>query len=113
MAVFAAVAQPICSLSWYVLALALGIDCSLWHFVWFTPVIMAISMLPSANGIGVREGAFVMTLGTVGVRPEQATLLSLNVFGLTVALGLLAGLYVLVAQSTPKSRSAEKGEDDD
>jgi uncharacterized protein (TIRG00374 family) len=92
----AAAAQLICYVSYYCVAQALGLGCSLWQFIWLTPVIMLLTMLPSANGIGLREGAFILTFGTVGLSPEQATLLSLNVFGLAVALGLVAGAYVLV-----------------
>jgi len=47
----------------------------------FLPIIVSITTIPiSISGVGVREGAFVVLLGLIGVRPEIAASLSLSWF---------------------------------
>ena len=77
----------------YVITLGLGQHISLMYFFIFFPVITTISTLPiSISGIGVREGAFVLLFGLVGIKPEMATAMSFAWF-LSVAFGGLTGLF--------------------
>ena len=46
----------------YLLALALGGDTKLIYFFLIIPVVQLLSMLPSLNGLGIREGATVYFL---------------------------------------------------
>jgi uncharacterized membrane protein YbhN (UPF0104 family) len=49
-------------------------------------------MLPiSISGLGVREGAFVVFFGLIGVKPEAATAVSLSWF-ISSSVGSLLGL---------------------
>ena len=79
-----------------VIALASRMDLrvSLLQLAVFLPIVITLSSLPiSISGLGVREGAFVILLGLIGIGPESATSLSLSWFFATV-LGSLPGLII-------------------
>lgn len=59
------------------------------------PLVWAISMLPSLNGLGVREGAFVYFLkGYIG--PEKAFAISILWLGLILVYSVIGGLFHLL-----------------
>ncbi len=75
-----------------VLAYGLGENIPFLSFLIFVPLIILFAMLPvSISGLGVREGAFVLFFGLIGVRPETATSLSLLWF-MSMAVAGLIGL---------------------
>jgi uncharacterized membrane protein YbhN (UPF0104 family) len=56
-----------------------------------------IQLLPiSFNGLGVREGAFQVLFGSVGVGEAQAVAMSLMYYIVRVVIGLLGGLMYLI-----------------
>ena len=56
----------------------------------FMPAVAIAQVLPiSVGGLGVREGAFVLFLGPLGVPAGQAVALGLLVYGLNLAVSLL------------------------
>jgi len=72
------------------LALALHLDASLWVLTVYIAFVGVLSNLPiSFNGIGIREGGYVMFLTPLGVEQEQA-----------LTFGLLWSAIVLVANAT-------------
>jgi uncharacterized protein (TIRG00374 family) len=76
----------------YVLALGMGQDIPFLVFLIFLPLIILFTMIPvSISGLGVRESAFVLFFGLVGMKPEVSTALSLLWF-LTVSTASLIGL---------------------
>jgi glycosyltransferase 2 family protein len=76
----------------YVLALGMGQDIPFLVFLIFLPLIILFTMIPvSISGLGVRESAFVVFFGLVGMKPEVSTALSLLWF-LTVTTASLIGL---------------------
>lgn len=76
----------------YVLALGMGQDIPFLVFLIFLPLIILFTMIPvSISGLGVRESAFVLFFGLVGMKPEVSTALSLLWF-LTVTTASLIGL---------------------
>jgi len=79
------------------IAWALGVRISLWYFVLFVPIISSLLMLPvSVSGLGVREGAYVYLFTRAGVLTSQALGMSLIVYALNGATGLVGGaLYVM------------------
>jgi uncharacterized membrane protein YbhN (UPF0104 family) len=92
-ALLSVVIQVATVLAVYVLALGLGQRIPLLPFFIFVPIIITLSSLPvSISGVGIREGAFVLLFGSIGVRPDAATALSFAWF-LSVTAGGLAGLY--------------------
>lgn len=81
----------------YFIFQALGADIQpLKHFL-YIPVIMAISMLPiSINGIGVREGMYVVLYGYDGIEPATAVMGSLLFFMLVTVTSLAGGVILAV-----------------
>jgi hypothetical protein len=76
----------------YVLALGLGEHTPFLSLLVFLPLVILFTMLPiSISGLGVREGAFILFFGLIGVRPEAATAISFSWF-ITISAGNLFGL---------------------
>jgi uncharacterized protein (TIRG00374 family) len=72
-----------------VIAIALGLEIPLVHFAIFLPLIHFATQVPiSIGGLGVRETAFVILFGLVGVSNEEAFTLSLIVYLVTVCSAL-------------------------
>jgi uncharacterized protein (TIRG00374 family) len=69
---------------------ALGLHLPVVALLAFTPVVAIAQVLPlSLNGLGIREGAFVLFLGPLGVSTGQAVAVGLIVYALTLAVSLL------------------------
>lgn len=65
------------------------------HFL-YIPVIMAVSMLPiSINGLGIREGMYIILYGYAGVDSATAVLCSLLFFILVTLASLAGGIAFL------------------
>jgi len=80
----------------YIIARSVGIPIALHYFVLVVPVIAVVSMLPiTINGMGVREGAFVMSLGWMNVSASTATAISLLWFVLIAATSAIGGVVYL------------------
>jgi uncharacterized protein (TIRG00374 family) len=92
------VAQALGSLTLWAEALAFGMNVSLPILLLALPVIALATIVPSLNGIGVREAALVIALQ--GMLPEpQAFLLALTFDALAVSGSLIgAGTYLLRQQ---------------
>jgi len=66
---------------------------SLWQCTLVVPLISAVSMIPvSINGLGIREGAYVVLFGPLGLSPGQAMTLSVLFFMIVTAVSLMGGL---------------------
>ena len=73
-------AQSLFFLSTLILSANMDYDGSTMQFLALLPVLALISSLPiSFGGWGIREGAFIYGLGTIGFSPETAFLLSVQV----------------------------------
>lgn len=73
----------------YILAGGMALDISFLSILVFLPIIILITMIPvSISGLGIREGAFVFLLGTMGILPDRAMTLSILWFLSTVIAGL-------------------------
>lgn len=48
----------------YLLAVAIGVQTNMIYFFLLVPIVHLVSMLPSINGLGVREGAYVVFLSS-------------------------------------------------
>jgi uncharacterized membrane protein YbhN (UPF0104 family) len=81
----------------YLVALGLGIRVSAWYFLIFIPIISFLLTLPvSFSGLGVREGGYVLLFGQAGVSSSLALAMSLCIYAMAVATGLIGGvLYTL------------------
>lgn len=93
----------------YILALGIGEHISFLACLLFLPLIIMFTSLPiSISGIGVREGAFVLLFGFIGIKPEVATALSLLWF-LSIIAGSLLGLveYIRYKKEETSIESAD------
>ncbi len=74
----------------YLATRALGLHLPVAAVLAFAPVVAIAQVLPvSLNGLGVREGAFVVFLGPLGVAAGQAIAVGLLVYAMTLAVSLL------------------------
>lgn len=81
------------------LASAMGEDIPVFLLFVFLPIIITVTTVPiSISGLGVREGAFVLLLGLIGIRPELATSLSLSWF-FSNFIGSIPGLAAYIRQT--------------
>jgi len=82
-----------------ILAAGMGEKIPLLLLFVFLPIIITVTMIPvSISGLGVREGAFVILLGLIKIRPEIATSLSLAWF-FSVFIGSIPGLVIYFART--------------
>ena len=80
-----------------ILAAGMGEKIPLLLLFVFLPIIITVTMIPiSISGLGVREGAFVLLLGLIGVKSEVSTSLSLAWF-FSVFVGSIPGLAIYFA----------------
>ena len=81
----------------YMLAAALGARVNIIYFFLLVPVVHLISMLPSVNGLGIREGGYIYFLGPY-IGKENAAALGLLWLGLLFLASLIGGLIYFVRQ---------------
>ncbi len=85
---------------YYFIGLALGLDVSLLYFFIVIPLILMILLLPvSINGIGVRENAYVLFFGKVGVEGSISIALSWLSFGMALVIGIVGGIIYALRKS--------------
>lgn len=89
--------QTLTPLSFYFIAMALGIKINIMYFFVFLPIISAITMLPiSIGGLGLRDAATIFFFAKAGVSNHLAFAMSLLSFSFIVICGAIGGLvYVL------------------
>lgn len=76
----------------FVIALGIGQRLSLTALFVFLPIIITVTTVPiSISGLGIREGAFVLLFGLIGIPPQVSTSISFLWF-LSVAAMSLIGL---------------------
>jgi uncharacterized protein (TIRG00374 family) len=86
------VVQVLTVLSVYLIARGMGQHPPLGALFVFVPIVITVMMIPiSISGLGLREGAFVLLFGLIGIPPEAATSISFLWF-LAVAAASLVGL---------------------
>jgi len=81
----------------YVLAISLGIEAPFLSFFLVIPLVTALSMAPSINGLGVREAGFVYFFGWFMAK-EQALALSIAYDVMIFGLGLIYGINYLIRE---------------
>ncbi len=95
----------------YLVARALGQNIALGYFFLFVPIISTLLLLPiSLNGLGVREGAYVLLFASAGVSSATAASMSLAFWAITVTTGLIGGvLYTAQGARGVMSQKDEGG----
>lgn len=95
----------------YAATRAVGLDLSVYAVLAFAPAVLIAQVLPfSLNGIGLREGAFVLFLGPLGASTTQAVTVGLLVYGMTLAVSLLGAPAFAVGGGRQTARLAVEGE---
>lgn len=95
--IFSFLIQTTTPLTFFVIALSLGIEIKLLYFFIFLPIINAITLLPiSIGGLGLRDATTVFFFAKAGVVKNLAFAMSLINFFFILICGALGGLiYVL------------------
>ncbi|MBI1976799.1 MAG: flippase-like domain-containing protein [Candidatus Omnitrophica bacterium] len=94
----------------HLLSKGLGVALPVFHLVLILPLIHMATLIPSINGLGVREGALVYLLGeTMGV--EKAFSLAILSTGILISLSLLVGgtCYILLLWKNDGGSDDHKG----
>lgn len=92
----------------YLAALSFGVEISFWYFLLFVPLISFLLVLPiSLSGLGVREGAYIYLFSRVGVPSSSALAISLSIYAVTVATGLIGALIYAVEGYKGMKRSGQ------
>ncbi len=90
--IFSCVIQAISAVMFYLIALALHQDVRFLPFLVFSPIVAAVTFLPSIGGLGVREVGWVYFLAKVGLDKGVALGLSLISFFFVIITGLIGGI---------------------
>jgi uncharacterized protein (TIRG00374 family) len=91
----------------YFLSLALKIDIPFTYLILVVPIIFLVTMLPSINGIGFREGGYVVLLGKIGVSKAAALSLSFISIAMPMLVSLWGGLLFMFQKKIPKKEEIE------
>jgi len=81
----------------YIIIRALGDSVAFMKIVLIMPVVVIVSMLPSINGLGVREGAFLLLFKPF-IGAERAVALSLIWLFMYIVIGIFGGLVYAFAK---------------
>lgn len=85
----------------YLIALALGVDLSIWYFLLFIPIVSFVTLVPiSFSGLGIREGAYVYLFSQVGVDAATSVAMSLAFYALRLVGGLIGGVIYALGAGT-------------
>ncbi len=80
----------------FILARALGLNqISFGYLILVVPITFVIGLLPSINGIGVRDTGYVLLLTRIGLQPAEILSLSFTVTIIPIILSIAGGLSFL------------------
>jgi uncharacterized membrane protein YbhN (UPF0104 family) len=85
----------------YFLARSLNMQVSFSYIFLVVPVTFLLTMLPSINGIGFREGGFVVLLGKVGISKAAAISLSFLAILIPMIISVWGGFLFLMQKNMP------------
>jgi uncharacterized protein (TIRG00374 family) len=94
---------------WF-LSLAFDLGVPLRIFALFIPLNSLLLLLPSIQGLGVREPALTLLLGAVGVPAERAVAFAVGVYSLTLSTGLVGAVYYAIYSLAAVARRRAKTE---
>ena len=79
----------------FLLVKSISAQIGILHLLWSMPLIFTLSMLPSLNGLGIREGAFVYFLKSA-IGPEKALAIAILWLALFYIMSIIGGLLYLL-----------------
>src|SRR3972149_2119697 len=74
-----------------------------YHFISISPASLA-SLLPSFNGIGVRDGAYIYLLSLIGIDKAYGLLFSIQWFLIMAISSSIGLIFYLIQGLSPQSR---------
>jgi uncharacterized membrane protein YbhN (UPF0104 family) len=90
----------------WLIGVALGAPVPFTYYWVLVPMVTLLTLLPSVNGTGVREGAMVLYLAPVGVGRETALTLAFLWFAVFATVSLSGGLVYLFGRFPSPARPA-------
>ncbi len=94
---------------WAITGRALGLSIPFGYYLLVVPVMAIALLVPSIDGLGVRENVAPLLFSGAGISAEQAVALTLLVFGLERVASLLgAPVYLLASLRRGRAREADK-----
>ena len=94
----------------FLLAKALNIQVSLLYLFFVVPITFLLTMLPSINGLGVREGGFVFLLGRIGISDAAAVSLSFSTILIPMIVSIAGGILFMMQKKIPNKEDIENVE---
>lgn len=91
----------------YILSLAIGLQIPLDYLFLVVPISFLVTMLPSINGIGFREGAFVVLLGRIAISNAEAISLSFLSVLVPMIVSMSGGILFILNKQVPKKNELE------
>lgn len=82
--------------SYYLMSLAFALDLPILSFAIITSFGSLLLLLPSVQGIGIREPVNVLLLGALGVAPERAVAFSVGIYLLSLSTGVIGAIYYAI-----------------
>ena len=87
----------------WVIGEALGFGIPLLDYFFLIPVQLVILMLPTINGIGLREASSIVLFGFYGIGATEAATFGLIDLAMMLAIGLIGCVRFLTRHSVPKN----------
>lgn len=98
-------------LNYWLASKSLGIELGLTAFIFISPVVATIAMLPiSIGGIGLRENSLVLIMTSLGAMEEKAAITSLLIFFMLIVIGIIGGIIYLVRPFILKRKEVSTSE---
>ncbi len=87
-------------LAYFSAAQVINSSATLLSLVVVVPLVTLLTMVPvSINGLGIREGGFVLLLGRFGVAAEEALIISLIIYFISLLLSICGGVCYAALKS--------------
>jgi uncharacterized protein (TIRG00374 family) len=96
----------------YLLTIALGINVDYSYMFIVVPITFLLSMLPSINGIGFRDGGYVVFLARIGISKAAALSLSFLTLLIPMIISISGGILFMLQKKITREEEikiAEKG----
>jgi len=91
----------------FLLARAFGMDIDLLYLFLVIPLTFILTMLPSINGVGFRDGGFIFLLGKVGISKAAAISLSFMNVILPMFISIAGGILFFLQRKQNREKEIE------
>jgi len=99
--------QVLIILMTYFLSQAIGLQVPLTYMFLIVPVTFLVTMLPSINGVGFREGGYIILLGKIGIGKAEAISLSFLSILIPMLVSIGGGVLFMLNKQIPKKKEFE------